>query len=584
MMYMHATHLDREYVPRRADASSIAPAALAAAVMIAGACGGAPQGGAEPAAPSPSSELAARIRRFAPVDVTADVGGLPLHERQALADLIRAARLMDGLFLEQVWAGNTSTLVRLAADRTPEGQARLHYFLINKGPWSRLDEGERFLDAADGIPDRPPAQANYYPADATRDEVERWMSSLGGTARTDATGFFTVIRRGADGRLMSVPYSVEYRNTLLLVSEHLRRAASRTTQPSLKRYLESRAASLLSNDYLPSDLAWMQLDASIEPTIGPYETYEDAWFGYKAAFEAFITLRDDVETGKLATFSGELQGLEDQLPIDAKYRSVKIGALAPIRVVNVVFTAGDANRGVQTAAFNLPNDDRIIRQHGSKRVMLKNIQQAKFDKVLTPIAAVALPATDRASVSFDAFFTHILMHELMHGLGPHVVAGSGDAVRIALKDTYAPIEEAKADISGLWALGVLADKGVVAPAVAQSMYRTFLASTFRSIRFGLKSAHGRGVALQLNSLIDQGALTVNADGTFAVVDERMREAVTSLTRDIMTVQAQGNYAGAQTLLSRAVVRPEVQRILDKLGDVPVDIEPMFVAAARVLEP
>src|SRR4029453_12957861 len=226
-------------------------------------------------------------------------------------------------------------------------------------------------------------------------------------------------------------------------------AAALTSQLTLQAFLTKRADAFLSNDYYASDVAWMELDASIEPTIGPYETYEDEWFGYKAAFEAFIAIRDDAETKKLGAFGGELQGLENALPIDPAYRNPKLGALAPIRVVNVVFAGGDGNRGVQTAAFNLPNDDRVIREKGAKRVMLKNTQDAKFQKALVPISQVALAPADRAKVSFDAFFTHIVLHELIHGLGPHQVQKGGMAVRLALKDTYSAIEEAKADISGL---------------------------------------------------------------------------------------------------------------------------------------
>ena len=526
------------------------------------------------------ADLQSQIRRFAPVDIAADVASLPSSEQQALEHIVQAARLMDGLFLEQVWAGNSSLLLELARDRSPIREAELHYFLMNKGPWSRLDEDAGFLRGQFQVPPKPP-QADYYPADATRDEVDKWFSSLTGPTKALATGFFSVIRRDAGGRLMAVPYSVEYRNTLSLAAEHLRRAAAATTQPTLKRYLELRAAAFLSNDYYDSDIAWMELDASIEPTIGPYETYEDAWFGYKAAFEAFVTLRDDAETNKLGAFSSELQGLENALPIDARYRNPKIGALAPIRVVNVVFTAGDANRGVQTAAFNLPNDDRVISEKGSKRVMLKNVQDAKFQRVLTPIANVAIAAGDRSRVAFDAFFTHILMHELMHGLGPQQVHGSTTSVREALKETYAPLEEAKADISGLWALQQLADKGVISADVARSMYVTFLASSFRSIRFGLRSAHARGQTLQLNYLLDKGAVVVNADGTFGVVDDTIKQAVADLARDLMTLQAVGDYAAATELLkTMVVVRPEVQRVLDQLKDVPVDIEPNFTGVSR----
>jgi hypothetical protein len=325
----------------------------------------------------------------------------------------------------------------------------------------------------------------------------------------------------------------------------------------------------------------MELDASIEPTIGPYEVYEDEWFNYKAAFEAFITLRDDTETAKLRQFGAELQRLEDELPIDPKYRNPKLGALSPIRVVNVVFTAGDANRGVQTAAFNLPNDERVVREKGAKRVMLKNVQEAKFRVALVPISRIALAAADQRDVAFDAFFSHILMHELMHGLGPHnlSLAGRATTVRQELKETYSAIEEAKADASGLWALQRLVDRGVVDRALQRTMYTTFLASAFRSIRFGVNEAHGRGIAVQLNTLLDAGAFKVAGDGTFGVDAEKIGRVIEGLTRDLMTIQAEGSYTKAKALLDRmAVVRPEVQRVLDRLGDVPVDIEPRFVTA------
>jgi hypothetical protein len=558
----------------RKIAFSIGLAGLACIMTVPAACTlSGPQAPTSPAV----AELEARTARFAPVDLVVP-SSLPGNEPTALAHLIRAARVMDALFLDQVWAGNVSLLAELAADRTPEGRAALHYFLINKGPWSRLDDHEAFLPPARGIPPKP-AQANFYPADATREEVEGWIASLDPDSRAQATSFFTLIRRDAHGQLTAVPYSVAYRSALLEAAGHLRTAAGFVTEPTLKRYLETRAAAFLSNDYYESDLAWMELDATIEPTIGPYETYEDGWFGYKAAFEAFITLRDDAETKRLGMFGSQLQVLEDALPIDPQYRNPQLGALAPIRVVNVIFSAGDANRGVQTAAFNLPNDDRVIREKGSKRVMLKNMQEAKFEKVLLPIAAVALPEADRGQVSFEAFFTHILMHELMHGLGPHQVHATGQAVRQALTDTYATIEEAKADISGLWALQQLADKQVVSPSIATSMYTTFLASAFRSIRFGVTEAHGRGIAIQLNYLLDLGAVVVNPDGTFSVAGDRIRDAVTNLTRDLMTLQATGDYAACRELLdTMGVVRPEVQHVLDRLAGVPVDIEPRFVTA------
>ncbi len=555
------------------------------------ACGGSTPAPTNTSAPAPSAtasrsadgnDLDRRSARFAPTEIAADVNTLPPNERQSLTHLIRAAQVMDALFLEQAWAGNETMFQALVRDETPLGKARLHAFLVNKGPWSRLDHNEPFVL---GAPAKP-AAANFYPEGATKAEVELWLASLSGDEKTSATGFFTTIRRGPDGRLIAVPYSTEYQGELAIAAQHLRAAATATAQPTLKAYLEARAAAFVSNDYYDSDVKWMELDATIEPTIGPYEVYEDEWFNYKAAFEAFITVKDKTESDKLQHFAGSLQEIENNLPIDAKYRNSKLGALAPIVVVNTVFSAGDANRGVQTAAFNLPNDERVIREKGSKRVMLKNNQQAKFDKVLLPISKVALASAEHGNVAFDAFFTHILMHELMHGLGPHdiTVGGRSTTVRQELKDTYSTIEEAKADISGLFALQFLVDKDQLDKKFEQTMYTTFLASAFRSLRFGVNEAHGRGQAIQLNYLLDKGAFKVNNDGTFTVDASTIREAVTALTREIMTLQAEGSYAKAKQMLDTlGILRPQAKAVLDKLTSVPVDIEPRFVTAIDLLK-
>jgi len=544
-----------------------------------------------PAAPPSAGEINAMAVRFAPADIRADLSALPDNERRALARLVEAARIMDSLFLKQVWAGNDAMLQELAHAAVSQSRgataasgasadlasARLHYFLINKGPWSRLDHNRAFVP---GAPEKPEG-ANFYPAGAAKPDVQKWLDSLSGDEKARATGFFTTIRRTPGGAFTAVPYSVEYQGELARAASLLREAASLTKQPTLKKFLSTRADAFLTDDYYESDVAWMELDASIEPTIGPYEVYEDEWFNFKAAFEAFITIRDDAESRKLQSFSQHLQELENALPIDPKYRNPKLGALAPIRVVNVVFTAGDGNRGVQTAAFNLPNDERVVREKGTKRVMLKNMQDAKFNRVLVPISKVALRAADQKDVAFDAFFTHILMHELMHGLGPHNITAGGrtTTVRQELKETYSAIEEAKADISGLWALRQLADRKLLDPAIARTMYTTFLASAFRSIRFGINEAHGRGIAVQLNYLLDAGAFKVMPGGAFAVDDAQIADAVTALTRDIMTLQAEGDYAKAKALLDKlGVVRTEVQRVLDRLTNVPVDIEPRFTSA------
>ncbi len=525
------------------------------------------------------------IARFAATDIGADVSMLPVSERNALARLIEAAKIMDAIFLRQVWAGNEALLLDLLKDESRLGRARLHYFIINKGPWSQIDQNEPFVP---GVPLKPES-ANFYPSRATKTEVEGWINTLPEAERALGTSFFTTIRRTPTGgeaqiRFTIVPFSLEYQGELARAAELLREAAAATTQPSLKNYLTKRAEAFVSNNYYDSDVAWMDIDASIEPTIGPYEVYEDEWFNYKAAFEAFITLRDDAETQKLTRFANELQDIENHLPIDPNYRNPKLGALAPIRVVDVVFTAGDANHGVQTAAFNLPNDERVIREKGSKRVLLKNVQEAKFNKVLAPISKIALAAADGKDISFEAFFTHILMHELMHGLGPHDIRVSGRAttVRQELKETYSAIEEAKADISGLFALQYLIDKGTLDRQLERTMYKTFLASAFRSIRFGITEAHGRGTAIQVNYLLDFGAFVVSRDGTFSVNPAKIKDGIAALTRELMILEAEGSYTKAKDLIVKlGIVRPEVQRVLGKLPGVPVDIEPIFVTTTKL---
>jgi len=521
--------------------------------------------------------------RFAPVEISADLSPLPEGERRTLGRLVEAARIMDSLFLRQVWAGNETLLLDLLRDPTPLGRARLDHFLLNKGPWSRLDHNAGFIA---GVPPKP-AGGGFYPVGSTREEVEAWLRSLPPGEESEARGFFTVIRRApGGGPFTAVPYSLEYQGELALCAGLLREAAALTAEPTLRAFLEKRAQAFLDNDYYASDLAWMEIEGAIEPTIGPYEVYEDEWFNAKAAFEAFIAVRDEEETRKLGRLGAELQGIEDHLPVDPRYRNPKLGAMAPIRVVNLVFASGDGNRGVQTAAFNLPNDERVIREKGAKRVMLRNVQRAKFDKVLAPIAAVVLAPEDAKRVRFEAFFTHTVLHELMHGLGPHraVVDGEEISVRQALSDAYSAIEEAKADVSGLFALGHLADKGVLGRGLEESVYDTFLASAFRSIRFGINEAHGRGIAVQLNFLLDYGAFETAGDGTFRVNREKIRDGVRALTREILTIEAEGDAARARDLLGRlGVLRPEVGRMLDRLKSIPVDVAPEFVTARRLEE-
>ncbi|HEY6805113.1 MAG TPA: hypothetical protein VI306_16175 [Pyrinomonadaceae bacterium] len=524
-------------------------------------------------------DLTQKIARFAPTVLTADTAKLTAKDKLALNKIIEAAKLLDPLFLRQVWSGNAELEKKLMADNSAAGRQRLHYFYINDGPWSRLDNNEPFID---GVPHEKPPQAAAYPDDMSRDEFNAWVATLSEADKQKATGFFYVIRRGSDGKLTMVPYSQAYREYLEPAAKLLHEAAALTTNTTLKDFLNKRADAFGTDDYYASDVAWMDLDAPIELTFGPYETYEDELFSYKAAFEAYVTLRDEAESAKLAKFSQYLQELENNLPMDPSYRNPKLGAASPIRVVNEVYASGEGNNGVQTAAFNLPNDERVVKEKGSKRVMLKNVQDAKFNKTLIPISNVVLQPTERASLSFESFFTHILCHELMHGLGPHniTVGGQQTTVRMQLKELYSSIEEAKADMTGLWALQYMIDHNLIEKSMERTLYITYLASMFRSVRFGITEAHGRGVAMQFNYLSDEGAINYDEkSGTFSVDHEKFKAGVTKLTHDLLTVEAEGSYEKAKAMLDKyAVIRPPMQSALDKLKNVPVDIEPVFPLA------
>jgi hypothetical protein len=567
----------------------LAPLVLAAAVGAA--FNAHAQQAAAPAGAATVEQLQAMSKRFAPVELRADVSRLSKGDRVAIAKLIEAAQIVDTLQLRQRWAGNEALHAALRKDTTPLGRARLEAFWLNKGPWSTIEDNRSFMPAEYAgirIPARKPAGANFYPEGASKEALESWMNALPAQDREQAQWFFTVIRTGKDGKFRTVKYSDEYRPELEQLAKLLREAAAATDNASLRKFLNLRADAFLSNDYLASDFAWMDLDSPVDVTIGPYETYNDELFGYKAAFEAYVSIRDPQETAKLAFFGKHLQELEDNLPVDPQYRNPKVGAIAPMVVVNEVFGAGDGNMGVQTAAYNLPNDERVIRERGSKRVMLKNVQQAKFQSTLTPISKQVLRAQDQKDLDFDSFFTHILAHEIMHGLGPHHTKkkdGSSSTPRQDLKETYSTIEEAKADVTGLWALGYMMDKGLLKDTLGQGeaaerkLYNTFLASAFRTLHFGLSSSHARGMAIQMNYLLDKGAFLAHPDGTFSVDFKKIKGAVADLDREFLTIEATGDYARAKAMMDRyVVIRPEVRKALDKLKAVPNDIRPSFVTA------
>jgi hypothetical protein len=549
--------------------------------------------------PSPGlAQLEKMTSRFAPTPLRVDTSKLSPGDQRALVKLIEAARLLNDVFMQQIWSGNIALYSRLQKDGTPLGRARLHYFWLNKGPWSDIDDYKAFLP---GVPPRKLPGANFYPENMSKEDFESWVAILPEAQQKEAKGFFSVIRWKEEAKaqnpknreLISIPYGEEYKDDLTQAAGLLREAAGSTENASLKKFLNARADAFLSNDYYESDVDWMDLDAPIDITIGPYETYNDEIFGYKAGFEAYVNIRDAEETSKLDAFTHLLQQIEDNLPMDPQYRSPKLGASAAIRVVDQILASGDAAHGVQTAAYNLPNDERVVQQKGSKRVMLKNVQEAKFRSVLLPIARRTLSKSAMVDVNFELFFTHILAHELMHGLGPHQISVQGRETnpRLALKELYSAIEEAKADVTGLWALQYMMDhakelglSGVVPSdtAAQRQLYTTYLASSFRTLRFGLNDAHGKGMAMQFNFFTDKGAYVAHADGMFSVDMEKIKPAVAELDRALLTLEAQGDYAGAKKMLDElGVVRPDLKKVLDNMQDLPTDIEPIFVTAEEL---
>jgi hypothetical protein len=539
------------------------------------------------------TQLETMASRFAPTSLRVDTSKLSSGDGQALVKLIEAGRIMNAIFLKQIWSGNPALYAQLQNDRTPLGKARLHYFWINKGPWSDLDEYKAFLP---GVPPRKPLGANFYPENMTKQDFERWVASVPEKEQDAAKSFFTVIRwkqgerTASHNQFTAVPYSKEYKDDLSRAASLLREAAGLSDNASLKKFLSSRADAFLSNDYYESDVAWMDLDAPLDITIGPYETYNDELFGYKAGFEAYVNLRDDEQTAKLSAFTQHLQDIEDHLPINPQYRNPKLGAAAPIRVVDEILGAGDSAHGVQTAAYNLPNDDRVVQKKGSKRVLMKNIHEAKFRNTLLPIARRTLSKAAMLDVSFESFFTHTMAHELMHGLGPHQIKIQvrDTTPRQELKELFSAIEEAKADVTGLFALQYMMDharemglaKALPSDDAAQrQLYTTYLASMFRSVRFGLNDAHGKGMAVQLNFFMDKGAVVAREDGTFSVNMEKIRQAVRDLDHDLLTLEAEGDYPGTKRMLDEmGVIRPALQKTLDGLQGIPTDIEPIFVTA------
>ncbi len=515
------------------------------------------------------ANIARRLARFAPTELSADLSGVPDGEREVLKELIAAGRLMDEIFLRQVHVGNPE----LRAGLADASEAMRTYFDVSFGPWDRLDEMEPFMGDLEH-----PDGAGYYPIDISKEEFEAWLEEHPDD-REAFTGLFTVIRRSGDD-LVAVPYSEVYREWLEPAAAHLRRAADLTSNASLEKFLRSRADAFSSDDYYQSDLDWMDLDSPVEVTIGPYETYEDGLFGYKAAFEAFVTVNVPEESAALTRYKNLLPWLESNLPIPDQYKNER-GTDSPIRVVDEVYVGGDSKAGVQTLAFNLPNDERVREEKGSKKVLLRNVLRAKFDKILVPIAERVVAKDQVDDISFDAYFMEVLQHELSHGLGPGKITidGRETEVRLELKELYSTLEEAKADVMGIYNILALVDKGEIPAEIRDTLEPTYVAGLFRSARFGVHEAHGQGVVSQFNYLLGKGALEVDGEGRFRTVSDKFPQGIESLLNEMLMFQARGDYAATSAFLAEyGHPSPELLRAIDKLVDVPVDIRPLYPTA------
>ncbi len=513
--------------------------------------------------------------RYARPTLTADTSHLSDGDKAALEKLIEASRLLDPIFDRQAWQQNPALLEALAKDTSPLGQARLRYVQTHRGPWDRQ---EHFMPFA--VDFKRPDGAGFYPEDVTKEELDKWLADHP-EDKAAFEGLFTVIRRDGD-KLVAKPYREVYGEWLTPAAEKLREAAALTDNASLKTFLLSRADAFLSDDYYQSDKDWMDLDSPVEITIGPYEVYEDNLNAWKASYESFVTVADPKASAQLAKFKSLLPEMEQNLPVDDSVKTTR-GSESPIRVVDLVFTAGDARKSVQTIAFNLPNDERVRAEKGAKKVMLRNAIETKFNTILQPIGERTLAKDQQQYLDASAFFHEVLFHELSHSLGPAYVENKGETeVRVAIGADYSTIEEAKADVMGAYNILYMINKGEFEPAFREKLLVSYFAGLFRSVRFGVAEAHGRGAALQFNYHLEKGgAVYDEGSQTFSVDMDKLEASITELVRDLCMLQHHGDKAGvAKMLETYGIMTPPMEAELTKFGGIPVDIRPIFPLAGE----
>ncbi len=506
---------------------------------------------------------------YADFALTADLDHLSDDQKQMIVLLIDAAQIMDDLFWRQSFGDNYEAWLDSIADERTRRFAELNY-----GPWDALDDDKPFME---GFGPKP-LGARFYPEDMSKDEFE--AAYLPGK-----TGLYSFVRRDRDGGLVLVPYHVEYSEELHAAATLLREAAKLAESPDFANYLKLRAAALISDDFQLSDAYWMDVkDNKIDVVIGPIETYLDRLYGYRAAYEAYVLVKDLAWSERLSRFAAFLPQLQEGLPVPDEYKKESPGSNADLNAYDVVYYAGHSNAGGKTIAINLPNDEQVQLEKGSRRLQLKNAMEAKYRKILEPIADVLIDETQREHITFDAFFSNTMFHEVAHGLGiKNTIDGTG-TVQNAMLDLASSMEENKADVLGLYMITELHKAGELGDADLRDYYVTFMTGIFRSIRFGASSAHGKANMVRFNFFLDEGAFVRDAEtGRYSVDFERMEVAMENLSRLLLTLQGDGDYEGAKELTeTKGVILPQLQADLDRLTDASIPVDIVFQQGVAVL--
>ena len=548
---------------KRSPLSSLA-LAISASLFL-GACSDAPSENKEPSSETPKQEASrllvdkSRLDIYQPVELTSDLSHLSADQKNMIGLLIDAAEIMDDLFWKQAFFGDKATFLSGL-----QNDDIRHFAMINYGPWDRLNGDTPFLAGYDA---KAPG-AEFYPHDTDK-------ASFSAASFDDKTGLYSLVERDENGNFYTTPYSEVYRAELSKAAELLKKASELAEDENFANYLALRAEAFLNDDYLASDMAWMDMKTNpIELVIGPIETYEDQLFGYRAAFEAYVLIKDLAWSERLAKYAAFLPELQRGLPVADEYKAEMPGSDADLNAYDVVYYAGHSNAGSKTIAINLPNDERVQLEKGTRRLQLKNAMQAKFDHILMPIAETLIVPEQRKHITFDAFFANTMFHEVAHGLGIKNTLDGENTVRGALKEHASALEEGKADILGLYMVQSLLEKGEITQGTLEDYYVTFMAGIFRSVRFGASSAHGKANMIRFNFFAQQGAFEQTDDGLYRVNMVNMGAAVEALSELILTLQGDGNYDGVAELVeTMGVIKPQLASDLARLeaANIPVDI-------------